>query len=135
LKRSLRFLVLLAAACSGSSPGTTGTGGSGGTGGAVVDACAIVAGKNFQSVSSTLSCGVGASGMEEFHCRYFLRFFSSDHYTWSHADVEDGGSYSCDGLKITGVGGTMGATGMLDMNDYNHLTWGGVEYVFWSTNV
>jgi len=130
----LRFLVVLAAACSsspgtGGTAGTGGTDGAGGTGGSGVDACAIVVGKNFQSVSTTLSCGVGPTGMQQFTCRWFLRFFSSDHYTWSHGDVEDGGSYTCDGLAITGVGGTMGATGMLDMNDHDRLTWAGQEYM------
>ena len=60
---------MLAAACS--SGGTGDAGGTGGAGGAGIDACAIVAGRNFT----------------------------------------------------------------LDMTNYNHLVWDGVDYLFWSTNV
>ena len=141
---------MLVAGCGGGSLDnpTTGVGGTGGVGGAggtgdctpggtgtggqldtCVDACTILPGKRFGSVSAMLSCGSNGSNPPLNTCSYFL-WFRDGTYSWQHSDVFDGGEYSCNGLTITFTrGGLLPGTGTLHMNDHNHLTWAGDEYV------
>lgn len=85
------------------------------------DACAIVPGKTYGSVTQR-ECGLGPNGPEP--CTWTVEFVDDENFSYMYSDRHDIGTYTCDGLNIIAQGGN---DGVLDI-DTGELTWNGSVY-------
>lgn len=110
--------LIAAVACDDGKPASGGAGGAGGSSG---DACQVVSGKTYRSIS-TGECGLGPSGLV--YCTWSIVFAADQTFSWMHSDYGVQGTYACNGAAITGSSGDRGT---LDFQT-GLLTWDGVAY-------
>jgi hypothetical protein len=111
--------------------GEGGGGGGGGGGGAGGDACADLAGKQFDSVAE-YECGLGPDGPVPCHWRISFSESASGglNYDWQYSDVGASGPVQCQDGALTAepqVSGQAPYTGTYDPVAQT-LVWDGIDY-------
>jgi len=107
----------------GGKGGAGGAGGKGGAGGGEGDACAVIAGKTYASLSPG-ECGL-SSGGQLTYCTWTISFTVDRTYYWHHSDYGLSGQYSCSGAAI--VAAAQNLNGSYGFQS-GLLTWAGIPY-------
>ena len=87
----------------------------------------MIDGKTFVSVNQ-MECGLGPSGVV--NCNWRVTFTGGT-FSWSHSDVVETGSYTCDGAVISATRAVPSTTPLLGRLDpqTGQLTWDGATYL------